>query len=680
MAIGIIYSISTNLILITLQNNPKFSHMAKYLIPAFLSLILSLTAQKTSGQYNIPFGNVSAADLAETVYKPDPGADALVLSETGLAALRYQTEFYIELEVNKKIRIINSKGYEYADIEIPYFLDDKMDSYKASTYNLRNGEKIETQVPKENFITEKSTSLYNTLKFSFPDVHEGSILEYSYKIRLRVNGLFALVPWKFQYEIPVVNSSLTVTYPDAFVYKSIISGASWDVHTNFSRSSSMFFGENVSVSINTYSASNVPAFKPEPYILSREEHLTRVTFELSRVEFPNITYDNISPTYNRLNQKLLDKDNFGSAISTNFKSLADEVTAGATDDLTRLKLIHKYVSEKVLWDGESDFTASAGLRNVLRKEKGNSADVNMILIAMLKSAGLRAEPVILSTRSNGSLNQNSAMLQQFNYIVASVKVGDKTFMVDATDPLRPFDLLPFDCLNGSGRLISLTESGFVDLKNSEKYGTSSRMELKLTPGGELSGHLEQKNSGYSAYDLRHFVRLEGVDGYKDLLRADYPNADLTDISVDGLKDPYSDVDVKCNLKFSNGADNTGDKLVVMVSMSSSGSKSPFYSAERKFPVDFGCPKSEAAYLKLTIPEGYSIVEKPADESFALPGDGGKFEFACIIEGSDLVMNSAFNLNKTIYQPSEYPTLRDFYAKMLRKQTQIIVLKKNPVTK
>jgi hypothetical protein len=653
--------------------------MAKYITITVLSLLLSLLTQKASGQFNIPFGNVSVSDLSDNVYKPDPGADAVILSETGIAAERYQTDFYIEVEVNRKIKIINSNGYGWADVEIAYLLDDKMDSFKASTYNLRNGEKVETKVPKENFITERSTSSYNTLKFNFPDVHEGSILEYSYKMRL-YTWMFALVHWAFQHEIPVVKSSLTVTYPDAFVYKTIISGASGDVHTDFSKSSSMFFEENVPVSINTYYASNVPAFKPEPYILSREEHLTRIKFELSRVDFPNISYTDISPTYGKLNQKLLDKEDFGTAIATNFRSVAKEVTSGASDDLTRLKLIHKYVSEKVLWDGEPDYRASSGLRNVLRKEKGNSADVNMILLAMLKSAGLNAEPVILSTRSNGSLNQNSAMLQQFNYIVASVKVGEKTYLVDATDPLRPFDMLPFDCLNGSGRLISLTESGFVDLKNSEKYSTSSRIELKLTQEAELSGNLEKRISGYSAYDLRQFVRLEGIEGYKDLLRASYPNTDLTDISVDGLKDPYSEVSVKCNLKFSNGADIAGDKLVVMVSLATSGSKSPFYSNERKFPVDFGCPKSETASLRLTIPEGYSILEKPSDESFALPGDGGKFEFTCSVDGSDLLMNSAFNLDKTIFQLSEYQTLRDFYAKMLRKQTEIIILKKNPVTK
>jgi transglutaminase-like putative cysteine protease len=654
--------------------------MKKYFSLTVILFLSSILPQKILGQYHLPFGNVTVRDLMENNYKPDPGADAVVLSETGLASLQYQTGFFIELEVNKKIKIINSKGFDYADIEIPYFLDDDMVSYKASTYNLRNGEKVETKVPKESFITEKSNSLFNTLKFSFPDVHEGSVLEYSYKTKLRVNGLFALVPWDFQYEIPVAKSALTVTYPDAFVYKSIINGSSQDVHTDFVNSSSMFFGENVSVTIRTFSVTNMPAFKTEPYILSEDEHLTRVTFELSRVEFPNITYDDISPTYNRLNKKLLDKDDFGTAIATNFKSLASEVTAGASDDLAKLKQIHKYVSDKVFWNGDLDYRASSTLRNVLRKGKGNSADVNMILIAMLKSAGINAEPVILSTRSNGSLNLNSAMLQQFNYVVASVPIGDKTYLVDATDPLRPFDMLPFDCLNGSGRLIRLTESGFVDMKNHESYTTQADAQLKVNPDGSLSGTMEEKNSSYSANSIRQFARLEGIDGYKDFLRSAFPTADLSDITIDGLKDPYSDVIVKYGVRFAGGTELAGDKLLIVVALSSSGYKSPFYSAERKFPVDFGCLKNESTSFRITVPDGYSLMDKPADETYTMPGDGAKYEFACNIEGNDLVLKSSFNLSKTTFQTSEYAALRSFYYKMLQKQTETIVFKKNPVSK
>jgi hypothetical protein len=142
--------------------------MTKYRYISLVTVFLSLLTLNISGQSKIlPFGNISVEDLSNKPYKQDPGADAIVLSESGFAALRYQDGFYLEFEKNVRIRIVNSNGYGYADVEIPFDIDDRMDSYKASTFNLRNGEKIETQIPKKSFIIEKSSPSYNTLTFTF---------------------------------------------------------------------------------------------------------------------------------------------------------------------------------------------------------------------------------------------------------------------------------------------------------------------------------------------------------------------------------------------------------------------------------------------------------------------------------------------------------------------------------
>jgi transglutaminase-like putative cysteine protease len=654
--------------------------MTKYISFSFIVIFLSFSTLNVSAQFSLPFGKVSVADLSNNPYKPDPGADAIVLSETGIASLQYQEGFYVEFERNVRIRIVNSEGYDYADIKIPFDIDDKMDAYKASTFNLRNGEKIETAIPKKSFIVEKTSESEYTLKFNFPDVHEGSVIEYSYKMRLFNSAIAMLVPWRFQYGIPVMNSSLTVVYPDAFVYKSLISGSSWDVHTDFSKSNAFFFGENVSVSINTWLATDVPAFREEPYILSENEHLTRVTFELARVDFPNITYSDISPTYPKLNEKLLNRWDFGIAMNTNFKSLAEQITNSTPDELSKLKKIHEYVSSKVLWNGIEDITANFALRNILSKEKGSSADINLIMIAMLRSAGLKADPVILSTRSHGSLNQNSAMMQQFNYVIAAVSAEGKTYLVDATDPLRPFNLLPFECLNKTGRLISINESGFVDLKNNKMIVDSNSYNITIDKEGHVTGNLKFKYSGYSAYDVRRMVRLEGEEGYLDLFRTFSPYAEISGFKIANLKDPDSDLILTSEFKVTDGAQIAGDKIIFNTLLSMVSDKNHFYSRERVFPVDIGSPVSQNYSFRIRIPEGYTISEKPSDISFTLGSGGGKFEYSCVVTGQDIDINQNFIITQTFFQLPEYPQLREFYEKMLRKDAELIILKKNPVIK
>ncbi len=645
-----------------------------------LMLFLSLFSLQSSGQFRLPFGDISMEDLSNKTYKADPGADAIVISETGIAVLAYQRGFYLAFEKDIKIRIVNSNGFGYADIEIPYFEDDYMVSYRGSTFNLRNGEKIETKIPKKSFIIEKTSPTRNTLKFNFPDVHEGSVIEYSYKIYLRNAALIRLIPWEFQHEIPVLKSSFTVAYPDAFVYKSLILGSAKDIQTRNARDEVSFFGQGTTESIFTWSATNVPAFRPEPFILNNNEHLTKLSFELASVEFPNISYNDLSPTYERLNDRLFDMEDFGIPLNTNFRALVTGVTSTSDDELTKLKKIHRYISTKIFWDGNKDFTASADLRSVLRKGKGNSADINMILITMLRSAGINADPVILSTRSNGSLKEFSAILQQFNYLVAGVTAGGKFYLVDATDPLRPFDQLPFDCLNNKGRLIHRTDSRFVDLKNNEKYSDYFTLELKFDNNGNLYGDFKYTASGYSALDIRNQIRLESEEGYTDSYRSRFPDMEMKEIKISGLEDNGADVIVSTRIRLNKSPVITDNSIVIKPFLSFSDKKNPFYSDKRQFPIDLGCPRLETYSLKLLIPDGYSVVEKPSDISFTLGNEDGNYEFSCKTEGNEIKILSKTNVRNTYFQSSEYNSVRSFYQKILQNKAELIILKKNPFNK
>lgn len=649
--------------------------MTRFFTLLIVLFLLSISSALYS-QEKASFGDISLEDLQNKPYNPDPGADAIILSDIATATLGYQSEFYIELVRDVRIRIVNSEGYDRANIEIPYLADDRFTRYEASTFNLVNGEKTETKIPGKNFIIENTSRSYKTLKFNFPDVHEGSVIEYSYTIRLKNYAIFEFVPWEFQSDIPVIKSSFTAYYPDAFTYKNIISGSAGDVLTSESSANSMFFGRSVNTRIRNWSAKNVPAFRPEPDILSKKEHLNKITFELTSVDFPNISLLSITPTYANLTEKLLDRDDFGTPLKTNLKSLAEEITGGSSDELTKLKKIHKYVTTSYLWDGEEDYTASAALRNMMRKEKGNSADLNILLIVLLRSVGVKADPVILSTRSNGSLNQYSAMMQQFNYLVASVTVNRQTYLVDATDPLRPFNVLPFDCLNGSGRLINEIKSDFVDLKNNERNINTHNLVLNINKEGDLTGNFEFIYSDYKAYDIRKTIRLESEEGYIDGFKASMPNAELIDFKISNAEDCYSDLIVKSNFLVRNGTQTAGDEIIFNPYLFKTSLKNPFYSPERKFPIDFGCPKEDDFSMTMIVPEGYSVMDKPGNVIIKLGKDDGRFEFRCEQEGNKLKLVSTLNISKIVFSPAEYSDIQKFYTKIQKKQSEFIVFKKN----
>ncbi len=628
-------------------------------------------------QTSLPFGNIKIDDLKNKPYEPDPGADAIVLSDIAVAGLGYDSRgFFVEMERDVRIKIVNSDGFGYADITLPFRKDEKITKYKASTFNLKNGEKIETPVTKEAFIIEKTGESRQSLKFSFPDVHEGSIIEYTYRMRLGSYSKYIFVPWKFQREIPVAFSSLTVEYPESFVYKYVLSGNLNSIRSESARGNKRFLDDYVQTNILRWTANDVPAFKAEPYIIGRNDLVSRITFELARVELPDISKQEITPSYNNLTEELMKRSDFGTPLEANLKSLTKTIIGNEKDNRAKLLLIHRYITSNIMWDGEEDFITSAPLRKILQKGKGNSADINILLIAMARAAGLSAEPVILSTRSNGSLNVLSALITQFNYVVARINIEGEYYLVDATDPMRPFNELPFNCLNKTGWLCGNTKSDFVELDNKEINSLSQNITLVPEKDGSIWGKLENIYKGYEASSLRKQIRLESEEGYSDLVKSNNPEAQISEFKLGSVKDIGSEVKESYSFKIIDGSHLTQNELIIKPYQLNTAVYNPFYLSERKYPVDFGCPQVESFTLSLTIPEGYSLDMKPDDSSITLGKDGGSFKFTCEQSGNLIKISSLFKIDKIAFAVSEYKDIQSFYLKVQQKQSEYIVLKKN----
>jgi hypothetical protein len=294
---------------------------------------------------------------------------------------------------------------------------------------------------------------------------------------------------------------------------------------------------------------------------------------------------------------------------------------------------------------------------------------------MLRCLNIKADPVILSTRSNGSINKVAAMTQQFNYLVANVIVNGESFVVDATDPLRPFNILPFDCLNGSGRLIGESESRFVDLKNDEKYASSIDLNLTMNKDKIISGFFRSRNSGYDALDIRKSIKMEGEDGYSQKVKEANSECELTDLKIQNVSIRDSDLIETGNILIEEGVKKNGDKFLLHPFFSFSTVSNPFISPERSFPVDFGCPIEKTFSASLEIPQEYIITEIPENVKYNLGNKDAEYVFTCTKKGNRLTINSSLRINKTIYAPAEYSPLRNFYAKMIQTQERLIVFEK-----
>ncbi|RZK18649.1 MAG: transglutaminase domain-containing protein [Pedobacter sp.] len=128
-----------------------------------------------------------------------------------------------------------------------------------------------------------------------------------------------------------------------------------------------------------------------------------------------------------------------------YKDLIPLITKDATDDLSKAKAIYNYIKKQVKWDNYYGIYSADNIKKSLDNRSGNTADINLNLIAALSAANLDAEAIILSTRENGTINKLYPVISDFNYVVAKVNIGEKSYLLDATEPLLPFGLLPLRC-------------------------------------------------------------------------------------------------------------------------------------------------------------------------------------------------------------------------------------------
>jgi hypothetical protein len=110
-------------------------------------------------------------------------------------------------------------------------------------------------------------------------------------------------------------------------------------------------------------------------------------------------------------------------------------------------------------------------------------------------------------------------------------------------------------------------------------------------------------------------------------------------------------------------------------MSVSFKENPLKSTERKYPVEMPYTTDEVYVLDMEIPKGFVINEIPKSEKFLLDGTDGFFEYIIDNDETNIHLRSRIQINKTTFSPEEYSSLRDFFAFIIKKQSEQIVFKK-----
>jgi len=669
----------------------------KFIKSFFVSILLLLISNVTAQEFKL--GKVSVAELEEKFHPKDTTAVAAILYKKGISKIEYNENdgFVTVTDVETRIKIYKKEGYSWVTHKVWYYnnsnISEKVSFNDAVTYNLVGGKIEKTKLKSEGIFDEVRNKYTGQKKITMPNVKEGSIIEFRYTIRSPAR---MIREWDFQTSIPV-NYSQFVTYiPEYYTFnarqkgyvfpkvtteksnKSIISnskdrslGPGYVSKTTFSQDKIEYIETKT-----TYAGENFPAMKDESFVNNIDNYTASVQHELAMVKFPNEPLRPYSTDWNSVVKTIYDYDTFGPELNKTgyFEDDLKVVLAGKNSDEEKILAILNHAKSSVKWNGYYGYDCDNGVRKSYKEKSGNVGDINLMLTAMLRYSGLKANPVLVSTRSNGiPLFPNRTA---FNYVIAAVETPNGNILLDATDRFSTPNILPLRTLNWQGRLIRKDgTSEEVDLMPSKPSADNIFITYSIDSDGKITGKARRQCTDYNAMITRDNISGLKEEEYLEKLENQNNKIEISEFSRTNEKEILLPIVETYSFTGNNLCEQIGGKIYVNPMLFFTNEKNPFKQEIREYPVDFGFPFADKYNITIQIPEGFSVESLPAPAVMTMEDNLGTFKYNIAVSGNSLQLVVAHQINQPIVGTDKYEMLKEYYKAMIAKETEKIVLKR-----
>lgn len=668
--------------------------------PVILLLSLVIFCNAVTAQLS-PYGpanKITAADFSAISSGEDTAAGAVVLADIGSTEMvgNDKGNFSLRFQRFCRVLIFNNRGFDAASITIPlYFNKESREQVKdlgGTTYNLEEGSVAETKLDtKKNVFTEKLDKNHQQVKFTLPAVKAGSIIEFKYTIHS--DFIFNLQPWTFQGIYPRKWSEYNFMLPGFYAFIAHSQGSQQYFIKSEKESVKNFLvsmpsnnpilqdrteSYNISANVVNYRwvMKNVPALKEEPFISSLDNYFSKIEFQLSELKEP-FTPKRILSTWPEATKELLTDERFGAALTQDNSWLVDKINSIITakdDPVQRTKKIFEYIRDHFTCTSRNALMMTQTLEGVYKNKSGTVSELNMLLVAMLRTAGLSADPVILSLRPRGNTHAAYPLMDQYNYVICRATPVDKPLFLDASVLRLGFNRLIADCYNGHARVVNEEADPLEFSADSLKENKQTSVFAVNDGKGKVVCTMNQRPGYYQSLEMRNEMSSGGKVAIINEIKKELdPLVQITGIKVDSLHSLEEPTEIAVEMEWAKPSDN----IIYLDPMFGQGYKqNPFKSANRFYPVEMPYATDEMYQLEMEVPAGYTVEELPKPLVVKLnEKEDGLFEYRVSESGGHISLRSRLSIKRAVFSPEEYNTLREFFNQVVKKQAEQIVFKK-----
>jgi hypothetical protein len=305
------------------------------------------------------------------------------------------------------------------------------------------------------------------------------------------------------------------------------------------------------------------------------------------------------------------------------------------------------------------------LREFYDKKTGAPFELNLLLVEMLKVAGVDAWPVLVSTRDQVDFRRTA----RFNHMIAYAEIDEGGVFMDASSKACPFGSLPPQCLVKEGLLVNFDQSRLVSVLTADpnSYRRDS-VTVQVGRDGSVVASLVTILNGYPAMELGDYLE-HVVKGQRDSLQSPV----VSDIATwDNLKWRYDSLgrcvaQTRIPLEKLSATGVGGMVLPIMPLLA----ENPFPAQVRLQPIDFLYPFGYESKVLIQAGERMLLPDSSANASIEI--EGASFNRAILSADSTLIVITRLRIDKAEFTTSEYVAVRAFFEQASESCRRTIVL-------
>lgn len=601
------------------------------------------------------------------------------LDENAPAEILYRSvHFNIDPSIGKlrknvfcRVKIYDKdKAEDWLNLEIPLYQNtssiETLSKIKAFTYNLENGTAVATKVDKSSKYKSKESKYTTVTKFAFPNVKNGSVIEYQYEV---------VSP--FVYAVPeVLIESDTPSLYTEYVFDSPVTIAYNVNYTGNLTPKYKEVDERVLYGSDhrTYRLGfeNLKGFKHEKFVKNDRNYRTKISAELHSTNVGDLKM--YSSSWEQIKEKLYKDEDFGEELKRT-KLAKENMPAGVAElknNTEKANAIFDYVKNTFTWNGDRGIYTENGIKKLIESKTGNAAEINLFLIMLLREAGLKADPLIISTVDHGLINLVSPSLASTNFVLAAVTAKEGYQLYDATSKQSSMNNLPPRDWNEYGILIAKEKALQIQMSNAAVSFNYLTANAKINDDGSVSGTYTDKDTGTFGMLVKERYD-ENAEKYKKQYKENF-SIDFTDINCKVLENG----EFESTMKFSseNMIDRVGKKMIINPMLFLGKISNEFDQTEaRRYSIDLISAFTKQKKVTLEIPEGYVIEEMPKNKKIVTDDKEIEYSYTTNLKGNKLEITSVIKVLSPDYPKEYYPAFKQIWNTASKSENQVISLVK-----